>query len=306
MKLRLLTAALMVFAAAGARAQSDTTVTYFTDQSDTLVMDVYKPADDSLRHRCVVWIYGGGFKDNNLRSASTKEFCSKLASDGFVACAIDYRLGLKGFVAKGKASIVKPLGEAVSMSTQDCFRAVKYIVDNADSLKVDPASIVLIGSSAGAITALQADYELANGSSLASDLPKDFRFAGIVSFAGAIYCRKCPVRYSKHAPAPTFLLHGISDNIVTYGKIQIFGRGFIGSSELVKRFQDGGYPYWIKRFVLEGHGVAVRQMDNYDEVMWFIDNMVTAGRDFRRDETIYDVSHPRTKWDGGNGEDLYR
>lgn len=293
-------------AADSAAAAPYTTYTYFSNETDTLVMDVYSPADDTISHRCIVWIYGGGFKDNNLRSASARKFCTKLASDGFVVCAIDYRLGLKGYVMKGKAAMVKPLLKSVEMATEDCFRATRYIIDNAASLRVDPGSIVLIGSSAGAITALQADYELGNRTSLAAGLPSEFRYAGIVSFAGGICSLDGKPRYRVHEPAPTFLLHGISDNIVTYDKISVAGKGLYGSSAVVKQFQKYGYPYYIKRFVLEGHGVAMRQMKCYDDVIWFIDTMVTAGRDFRRDETVYDVGHKRQSWEMNPVETLYK
>lgn len=44
--------------------------------------------------------------------------------------------------------------------------------------------IFLLGSSAGAITVLQADYMLANRTGHALQMPADFRFAGVVSFSG--------------------------------------------------------------------------------------------------------------------------
>lgn len=284
----------------------DRTVVFSMEDTTVLGMDVYMPSDDAAAHRCVVFAYGGGYMTNNQRSMGTQRFCRRLADDGFVAIAIDYRLGLKDFVAKGgPLTMIKPTERSIKMAAEDMFKAVKCIIDNAEALKVCPDSIILCGSSAGAITALQADYELCNRTPMTAQMPEDFRFAGVISFAGAIFSHEGKCDYRVHDPAPTFFLHGTKDHLVDYKKIQVFQLGFFGSNELVKRFVKFGWPYKIMRFKDEGHSVAMRMLDNYDDVIWFIDNMVSGGRNYRIDETFHDVDRKLSEWDSMNSKKLY-
>ena len=62
----------------------------------TLEMDLYFPTDDAEQHRCIIYTYGGGFIDNNQRHIETRALCRRLADDGFVVVATNYRLGLRG------------------------------------------------------------------------------------------------------------------------------------------------------------------------------------------------------------------
>ncbi len=290
----------------GATALYDRSVIFSNQDGVMLGMDVYMPEDLSCLHKCVVFAYGGGFMDNNQRAKGTQAFCRRLADDGFVAIAIDYRLGLKGFKAKGgPLTMIRPVDNSVRMAAEDMFKAVKCIIDNADALRVYPDSLILCGSSAGAVTALQADYELCNRTPMTAQMPEDFRFAGVISFAGAIFSHEGKCDYRVHAPAPTFFLHGTADKLVNYKKIQLFKLGFFGSSELVKRFEKFGFPYKIMRFKEEGHSVAMRMMDNYEDVVWFIDNMVCRKRDLSVDETFQDRDRKLTKWDKMNSKGLY-
>ena len=319
MKHLLTSCAALLLLSAGAGAQGGTlseertdtdlfnrTVVFSQEDTTILGMDIYMPSDNAARHKCVIFAYGGGFMENNQRSASTQHFCRRLADDGYVSIAVDYRLGLKGFKAKGgPLTMIRPTENSIRMAAEDMFKAVKCILDNAEAFKVYPDSLILCGSSAGAITALQADYELCNRTPMTALMPADFRFAGVISFAGAIFSHEGKCDYRVHAPAPTFFLHGTADKLVNYKKIQLFKLGFFGSNELVKRFEKFGFPYKIMRFKDEGHSVAMRMMDNYEDVMWFIDNMVCRKRDLSVDETFQDRDRKLTKWDKMNSKGLY-
>ena len=270
-----------------------------------LSMDIYMPDDNLNEHYCIVFAYGGGFKDNNQKSSTTASFCRKLADDGYVAVAIDYRLGLKDVKMKGIASMVKPLENAVTMAAEDMLKATGFILEHAKELKIKPDGIVLCGSSAGAMTALQTDYLLCNGSPLASFLPDDFHFAGVMSFSGAVFSKEGKCDYKLHSPAPTMMLHGTADKIVTYNKISFFNTRLSGSSDLVKRFKKNGYTYEIIRYVNEGHGVANRMSDSYYEVTWFLENIVRTGRHYEIDKTILDSDHKAPSWDKNDAKTLY-
>ncbi|MBR6269781.1 MAG: alpha/beta hydrolase [Bacteroidales bacterium] len=284
----------------------DKSVVFATVDTTVLGMDIYLPKPGKVNGRCVIYSYGGGFIENNQRATSTQDFCRRLADDGYFVAAIDYRLGLKGVKMNGVLSMVKPLMNAVQMAAEDLFRAVNCILDNAPRWGIDPESIILCGSSAGAITSLQADYELANRTPMTAGIPEDFRFAGIVSFAGAVFSTEGQCDYTVHSPSPTFFLHGTADNLVTYNKIQFFNKGFFGSNQLAARFEKFGFPYKIMRFEGEGHSVASRMNENYDDVIWFIDNMAIGKRNLRIDETFNDVNRELQKWDRISAGKLYK
>lgn len=283
----------------------DFTVPFASYGSDTLCLDIYMPADTLDSHLCVIFSYGGGFIDNNQRAASTSEFCRALADEGFVAVASDYRLGLKGVKMKSTLGMAKYVDSAIQLASEDIFKATAYVLENAVDLKVRPDGIILCGSSAGAITSLQCDYELCNRTPIACILPEEFHYAGIISFAGAVFSKEGRCDYRVHSPAPTLMLHGMSDKLVNYNKIAFFNTRFSGSNDLQKRFAKYGWSHEIIRFVDEGHGVAGRMMENFEDVMWFIENMVIEGRRFEIDKTVNDRDFIRSSWDSFKPENLY-
>ena len=286
--------------------EPDRSIVYAVDDNQILGMDLYAPADDGALHPCVIFIYGGGFSENNQKAESTRAFCRQLADDGFVTFAIDYRLGLAGYVSRGIIGMIKPTQNAIRMATEDLFRALDCILKNASDLKVDTSKIILVGCSAGAITALQADYELGNRTPMTALVPEEFRFAGIASFAGAIFSSDGAVRYRVHPPAPTFFLHGTADRLVNYGSISLFKLGFYGSKPLVKRFEKAGYPYLVIRYKDEGHVVATKNIKEYNTLMWFINEMAFGRKNYRIDVTYNDVDREPVWWDRIGPEGIYK
>ena len=286
--------------------EPDRSIVYAVDDNQILGMDLYAPQDAEPVHPCIIYIYGGGFSENNQKADSTRVLCRKLADDGFVTFAIDYRLGLAGYVSHGRLGMIKPTQNAIRMATEDLFRALDCILKNAGELKVDPAKIVLIGCSAGAITALQADYELGNRTPMTALIPEDFRFAGVVSFAGAIFSSDGPVKYRVHPPAPTFFLHGTADRLVNYGSMRLFKLGFYGSKPLIKRFEKAGYPYMAIRYKDEGHFVATKYIREHDTVLWFIREMALGHKNYRIDSTVNDVDREPVWWDRISPKGVYK
>ena len=286
-------------------ATPDRTIPFTTYADSTLSMDLYLPEGELDNNWCIIYSYGGGFITNNRQAASTREFCRRLAGEGYVVIAADYRLGLKGVKMKSRLGMVKPMRNAVMMACEDIFKITEYVLDHSGELKVRRDGIILCGSSAGAITSLQCDYELCNGSVLSRRLPEGFHYAGVISFAGAIFSDEGKCDYRKHAPSPTLMFHGMEDKLVTYDKIAFFNKRLSGSNDLQKRFAKFGWDHEIIRFVDEGHGVAMRMENNFEDVVWFLDNMVKGGRSFAIDKTVNDVDHVRTKWDKAGPKTLY-
>ena len=254
--------------------------TYLFVQRDTcdLYMDVYNPTKGSQtsiqgkRKPAIIFMFGGGFIRGERSNPSYLGWFKKLNDLGFKVITIDYRLGLKGSNKVGIAQ-VNVLDAAIHMAVEDLFSATNFIIENADQLGVDPANLVISGSSAGAISVMQAEYELANRTRWAEVLPEDFRYAGVMSFAGAILSREGKVDY-KNAPAPTLILHGTADKVVNYKQIKLFNLGFFGGGKLVERFEKFGYNYNMYHFLGNGHIIANSMEDTLDLQLSFIERNV--------------------------------
>lgn len=157
-----------------------------------------------------------------------------------------------------------------------------------------------------AITSLQADYYLHNQHEAASLLPDKFRYAGVVSFSGAIFSRHGKVKYPNGNPAPTFILHGTEDRLVPYGQIEFANIGFYGSSKLVKRFEKYHYPYYFKRMKGYGHEVATLLPQMIDEIMFFYQHWVVESKPLQVDEIWYEADYEPVKWGTMKPGDLYK
>lgn len=284
----------------------DMEVAFATRDTCTLSMDIYFPKDDKEKHPCVLFVYGGGFIQNNQKEASVRRYCRRLADAGFVAVATDYRLGLKGVKNSSLMTMADNLDRAIQLSTEDLFSAVEYLITYADELCIDPSQIILAGSSAGAITVLQADYELGNRTQLAAAMPADFRFAGVISFSGAIFSRKGKCKWTVQPPAPTLFLHGTSDELVTYNKIQVFNLGFFGTNQLVERFEKFDYPYMCIRFENRYHEVAAFMNGFFNQTVGFIEQFVFNKKNWQVDVTFTDPDFDLAKPWAFTPKDLYK
>lgn len=284
----------------------DMETTFAVRDTCTLSMDIYFPKDDKETHPCVLFVYGGGFIQNNQKEASVRRYCRRLADAGFVAVATDYRLGLKGVKNSSLMTMADNLDRAIQLSTEDLFSAVEYLITYADELCIDPSQIILAGSSAGAITVLQADYELGNRTQLAAAMPADFRFAGVISFSGAIFSRKGKCKWTVQPPAPTLFLHGTSDELVTYNKIQVFNLGFFGTNQLVERFEKFDYPYMCIRFENRYHEVAAFMNGFFNQTVGFIEQFVFNKKNWQVDVTFTDPDFDLAKPWAFTPKDLYK
>lgn len=279
----LLIGTLFLLAAAEVSAQTESITpdgTYMYERRDTcdLFMDVYDPAEGSettyngIEKPTIIFMFGGGFVRGTRDDSGYNNWFRMLTENGYRVISIDYRLGLKGTSKVGVAQ-VNVLDNAIHMAVEDLFSATNFILDNADQFGVSPDNIVISGSSAGAITVMQAEYELANRTSWASVLPEGFNYAGVMSFSGAILSREGYVDYAS-APCPTMMLHGTSDRLVPYKQIKLFRLGFFGGGKLVKRFQKFGYNYNMYHFIDYGHEIAGSMYTTLDLQKAFLESNV--------------------------------
>ena len=193
--------------------------------------------------------------------------------------------------------------EAVDAAVEDLISATAFIIENAEELNIDPDNIVTMGSSAGAMTVLSADYELCNRTEMVSSLPAGFRFKGVIPFAGALFRDDGRPSY-KENPAPTLFLHGKDDKVVPYKGFSLFRYSLWGSDKLAGLFAKKGYPYWIIRYNNHGHEVSSAMVEAWQYVSSFIEDEIMAGNHRIVDTSVTDDSFKR--WESQSTADLYK
>ena len=280
--------------------------TYLFAQRDTcdLYLDVYNPAKGSettfngKAKPTVIFMFGGGFIRGTRDDQDYHKWFRTMTQNGYRVISIDYRLGLKGSNKVGVAQ-VNVLDKAIHMAVEDLFSATTFIIDNADHLGVDPSNIVISGSSAGAISVMQAEYEISNMTKWAAVLPEGFNYAGVMSFSGAILSREGKVDFKKK-PCPVLMLHGTADELVPYKQIAVFNLGFFGGGKLVKRWQKYGYNYNMFHFIGYGHEIAGSMGTTTDLQFKFLENNVMQGKEriieaWLTDPDVYKGAGPQSR-----------
>ena len=313
MKKQLLTAVLAFACLVSVSAQSPSG-TYLYAERDTcrLFFDVYEPAPEAEtvleghEKPTLLFVYGGGFIGGYRSNERYLPWFKILNDNGYRVITIDYRLGLKGvkmdFSIKGRIQTAKNTIKAEYMGVEDLFSAVNYILDNREALGVDPANIVLVGNSSGAIISLAAELSICNGDNYAKVLPEGFNFKGLISFAGAIVGDQGVPRYKK-APCPTLFLHGTADGTVQYNKTQVFNLGMWGTNILDDIYKDNGYPYCVYRFHDHAHDIADNFVALWPFQKYFLEQNVVLGNNVFIDAYIDDPAIP--KWEAATLDSLY-
>lgn len=294
---RLFTTIALLLAVVAVSAQDvvRTTHHYATHEGIELLLDRYDTESSGDYNRpCMIFAFGGGFyrgeRDNNMYIS----YFERLAREGIVAISIDYRLGLQlAPSAKNFVDMTKNLIWAVDIAVEDMYAATNYVINNAEEWNIDPTLIMISGSSAGAITALQAEWLRSSGDRKAEVLPEDFRYAGVVSCAGALFSTKGKPKFKSEA-APMLLFHGTSDSNVPYHKSSIMGIGFYGSKHIVKQLDKVKSPYYFYSAQYVTHTLAATPLiDQQELILQFINDYVIRGRRLYIQADINDPTIPQ-------------
>jgi predicted esterase len=285
------------------------TFVYAVKGTDTLRLDRYtfgptRMVDGQAGRTkpCLIFMFGGGFVGGSRDAEGYISYFEYFARRGFVVASIDYRLGLRplatGEISADGLGAREFLGlfeKTINMAVEDLYSATAFLIDNATEWGINPALIITSGSSAGAISVLQGEYERANGSEVARVLPEGFRYAGVMSFAGAIYSNHGHLKWASQ-PAPLLLFHGDADRNVPYGKKKVFKYGFFGSEYIAKKYDKAGFPYWFWSEENADHRIAgVPMTDNLTEMESFIRNYVFEGEKMQTIQTVKYLDHPKVK-----------
>jgi poly(3-hydroxybutyrate) depolymerase len=197
-----------------ATAQKMTTLTYFQNDTLKLDLDLFLPEKASgEKLPLVLYVHGGGFSGGERQSGY--DFCKYLAKNGYVTATITYTLYAKGkkFSCDG---ILSEKVKAFQYGANDLWLATSYFIKNSEKYNIDTSKIFIAGSSAGAESVLHAafwDFKTMNLYENNS-FPENFKYAGIVSGAGAIM--DLNLITDKNA-IPMFFFHGNGDTTVPYG-----------------------------------------------------------------------------------------
>lgn len=115
-------------------------------------LDVYEPDNDDLTKRpVIVFAHGGAFAIGWKQQPPVTDYCYEMANRGFVVISIDYR---KCIDVTNEDHIIR----SVYRTIQDMNAAVRWTKANSNTLNVDTNKIILAGTSAGAIMAMQAAF----------------------------------------------------------------------------------------------------------------------------------------------------
>lgn len=279
MKRILVLLALFAVAAGYAQTVEKQTFVYAVKQTDTLRLDRYEAlTPDSGAKPCLMFLFGGGFVNGTRDNAGFRSYFEYYARKGYVVVSIDYRLGMKKAMQAGTLSqetLPEALITTLSMATGDLYDATAYVLDHAQAWGVDKSLIVTSGSSAGAITVLMGEYGICNDHPLARQkLPQNFNYAGVISYAGAIFDAQEELRWAK-APAPLMLFHGDADRNVPYEAVLYEGNGFFGSKYIADQLTRRRIPHWFYSVANTDHVMATRPMyDNRYEIDSFLEKLV--------------------------------
>ncbi len=256
------------------KAVAPQTYDFAVVDGDTLRMDVYMPGTAASSPRPVVlFAFGGGFTHGSRNNPEYKEFFEFLSENGVVAISTDYRTTLARKATPQQLTstdgFTSALRTAVTDAVTDYYTATGFVLSHAAEWGIDPTKIIASGSSAGAITALQAEYGLVNGAIPSGLFPEWFNYAATVTFAGAI-CGEDSLVW-KRTPCPMMLFHGDADRNVPYSTLTAGHIGLWGSRAIAISLADHEVPFEFFTFAGADHSIAVSPMhDQLYTILGFI------------------------------------
>ena len=237
------------------------TVTYLEDRD--LQMDIYQAVGDEQKERPVIlFVHGGGFAGGARNEPEIMDFCKNMARRGIVAVSMTYTLTMKGqsFSCDQAAENKMATFKHVALEIAD---ATNYLIANSERWNIEPKLIVLAGSSAGAEAVMHAAF----WKETQVDLPAEFKYAGLISMAGAIADLNW---INEESVMPMQFFHGTCDNLVPYGSAP---HHYCSEEEV-------GY------LMLHGPGSIMDKLSSMNKGYYLVtgcnDNHVWAGRPFKK------------------------
>lgn len=275
------------------------TVLYTVKGQDSLYMDKYTLADIQEPKTCIIFMFGGGFVAGERNGEGYQHYFHSLAKKGYTVISIDYRLGFKGASMDGFSNpmqFIQHFKQTIDMAVEDLFDATNYILTRQD-WNIDPATIIASGSSAGAVSVLQAEYNIVSKTYLAAKLPPDFNYAGVMSFAGAILSLGGDLLWTENT-CPIQFFHGDADSNVPYDQVTFSQLGFYGSKHIAQQLKEKNLPYYFYDVNNAAHEMAgVPMSDNLNEINTFIEKFVLQKQKLFIYTQVEQIGKPEMKKD---------
>jgi acetyl esterase/lipase len=148
-------------------------IPYANDTLKKHLLDLYLPAKISGKLPLVIWVHGGAWNHNDkyadmgYMTQTVKSFIER----GYAFASIDYRFTTT---------------QHFPAQIQDCYQAVEFLSQHADSYKIDRSKIALIGFSAGGHLASLLGLSLNNNVNEFYPTAKEptFKIKSVVDFYG--------------------------------------------------------------------------------------------------------------------------
>jgi|GEM_PF-1005671 len=162
----------------------------------TFYLDIYRPSNYPLPDKlpAIIYLHGG---NGNKEAQPAPSYCYEFARRGYVAIAVQYRVG------------------NVTTAAGDVANAIRWVRENAASYKVDTDRILVGGHSFGGVTSAELTANQSN-----------YFGAGEGSFAATLLCaaalNQFPVNTSEISLGypPIMIVHGLNDPIATVDGIR--------------------------------------------------------------------------------------
>lgn len=281
---------LAMFATNLMAAQKMTTLTYFQNDTLKLDLDLFLPEKTSgQKLPLLLYVHGGGFSGGERQSGY--DLCRYLARNGYASATIKYTLYAKGkkFSCDG---ILSEKIKAFQYAVNDLWLATSFFIKNSAKYNIDVSKIFIAGSSAGAETVLHAAFWDFNTMNLyPNSLPDDFKYAGLISGAGAIMDLNL---ITPKNVIPMFFFHGNGDATVPYGTAphhycKTDASGWLmlfGSYSIYNRLLEMDDSVTLYTFCGGGHEYSGYLFEKEQRPILDFMNTVLAGKKFQNHEII--------------------
>lgn len=232
-----------------------TTHTFAAHKTDSLQLDYYVANNAQGELPLIVYVHGGGFSGGQRDSEEIVTFATKLAQRGYAVASVSYRLTMKGIGFGCNTKTSKKIA-AINSASSDVGIAIRYLLNHSKKFLIDNNKVILVGSSAGAEAVLNLAYVYNDDT-----LPGDFKFAGVISMAGALTTLD---KINYKTAVPTQLFHGTGDILVPYDiaphhYCNTNSKGFLmlyGSAPIAKRLKGLGSAYYLYSAIGGSHSWA--------------------------------------------------
>ena len=230
----------------------------YNGNEEKLVLDIIRPpATDTMKYRpLLIFIHGGGFKNNSKNGAYSSLVCNSFAKRGYVTATIDYRLGV------GKDNTNKDYFEAMYRAQQDGRSAIRFFRRYAEKYGIDTSQIFITGSSAGSKTCMAIGYMEDNETPKEVDRQKwgtlegnsgnqgfSSGVQGVINAWGAIP----DYGWIDQGEAPLFTTAGTADKTVPYDSSYDYHGFKYGPLVLYEKCLSLGIPTGWRPFYNTGH-----------------------------------------------------